>query len=260
MLFRSEFEKYASDISPIIGKLAEAFCPGPLTFVLKKKDNIPDIVTGGGPTVALRIPDHPMTIQLLKELDFPLAAPSANPFGYISPVTAEHVKEQLDGKISYILDGGPCDVGIESTVVTMRDDVLTILRLGGISAEALRSVYPNIQFEINRSSNPSSPGQLASHYAPHIDFLLGDISDLINKHSDKKIAVLSFTKPYRSANIILNEVLSPSGSTKEAAHNLFAAMRRLDACGADLIIAERVPDEGLGLAVNDRLTRAAAKS
>ncbi len=254
----NQFSLYANEVPDVIKLLAEHFCPGPLTFVLPKKSIIPDLVTGGGNTVALRVPGHPLTLQLLKSLDFPLAAPSANPFGYISPVTALHVQEQLDGKVAYILDGGPSMIGVESTVVMMRDENLVVLRVGGVSVESLREVYPHVVVEINQSSNPKSPGQLKSHYAPRIPLKLGVIDQLLVEHSDKKMAVLSFKNTFSHAAITALEVLSAEGSDTEAARNLFAALRRLDQTNADIIIAEKLPDKGLGMAINDRLERAAA--
>jgi L-threonylcarbamoyladenylate synthase len=254
----NQFSLYANEVPDVIKLLAEHFCPGPLTFVLPKKSIIPDLVTGGGNTVALRVPGHPLTLQLLKSLDFPLAAPSANPFGYISPVTAVHVQEQLDGKVAYILDGGPSMIGVESTVVMMRDENLVVLRVGGVSVESLREVYPHVVVEINQSSNPKSPGQLKSHYAPRIPLKLGVIDQLLVEHSDKKMAVLSFKNTFSHAAITALEVLSAEGSDTEAARNLFAALRRLDQTNADIIIAEKLPDKGLGMAINDRLERAAA--
>jgi L-threonylcarbamoyladenylate synthase len=254
----NQFSLYAHEVPNVIKLLAEHFCPGPLTFVLPKKSIIPDLVTGGGNTVALRVPGHSLTLQLLKSLDFPLAAPSANPFGYISPVTALHVQEQLDGKVAYILDGGLCMIGVESTVVMMRDENLVVLRVGGVAVESLREVYPHVVVEINQSSNPKSPGQLKSHYAPRIPFKLGLIDQLLEQHSDKKLAVLSFKNSFSHPAITALEVLSAEGSDKEAARNLFAALRRLDQTNADIIIAEKLPEKGLGMAINDRLERAAA--
>jgi L-threonylcarbamoyladenylate synthase len=254
----SEFEKYACEIPAAVKLLAARFSPGPLTFVLPKRDIIPDIVTGGGDTVALRIPAHPMTRELLRIAGIPLAAPSANPFGYISPVTASHVNDQLAGKIPYILDGGMCEIGVESTVVSLDNDELSVLRAGGISLEDLRSVVTNVRMRTSYSNLPHSPGQLKSHYAPRVPLVLGDIPELLSIHEGKRLAVLAFSNPYEKTEILIQEVLSPAGDLREAARSLFSALRRLDAGGADVILAERVPEEGLGLAINDRLERAAA--
>ena len=253
-----EFEKYAIEVHPMIKILAEKFSPGPLTYVLPKKSVVPDIVTGGGDTVALRVPGHPLTLKLLSQLDFPLAAPSANPFGYISPVLAEHVAEQLDGKIPYILDGGHSMIGLESTVVTVENNKLVVLRIGGVPIEDLHEVAGEVELRINLSSNPKSPGQLKSHYAPRIPLMVGDVAQMGKGQSGKKLAVLVFSERNHSANVVAQEVLSPSRDIKEAARNLFAALRRLDKSGADIILAERFPEFGFGLAINDRLERAAA--
>lgn len=253
-----EFEKYATEVPPLVRTLAEKFSPGPLTYVLPKKAIVPDIVTGGGETVALRVPGHPITLKLLSQLDFPLAAPSANPFGYISPVLAEHVAEQLNGKIPYILDGGHSMIGLESTVVTVENNKLVVLRIGGVPLEDLHEAAGEIELRINLSSNPKSPGQLKSHYAPKIPLLLGDIDQMMKGQSGKKMAVLVFSGRNHAPNVIAQEVLSPSRDIKEAARNLFSALRRLDKSGADVILAERFPEFGFGMAINDRLERAAA--
>ncbi|MFN8712881.1 MAG: L-threonylcarbamoyladenylate synthase [Bacteroidota bacterium] len=252
-----EFEKYAAEVPELIKQLAAKFSPGPLTYILPKANCIPDIITAGGDTVALRVPAHPLTRELLKILPFPLAAPSANPFGYISPVTAQHVADQLGGKIPFILDGGSCSVGVESTVVTVRDGKLVVLRLGGLSTEALESVVGRVTYELNESSNPQSPGQLKSHYAPRIPLRLG-IPDI--EPENMKAAILSFRTVPQWRSVAASEVLSVNGDLNEAARNLFAAMRRLDDADADIIFAEVLPNEGLGKAINDRLKRASVEN
>ena len=254
----SQFEKYAVQVPDRIYNLAEKFSPGPITFILPRKSLIPDIVVSGGDTVALRIPNHPLTLELLSVSGMPLAAPSANPFGYISPVTAAHVKEQLEGKLPYVLDGGTCSVGLESTVVSFFQDELIVHRLGGITLEDLKKVEPRLRTDLNLSSNPISPGQLKSHYAPRIPMILGDIPTLMKLHESKRCAVLSFQQSYSTPNLVSSEVLSSSGDLHEAARNLFAAMRRLDATASDLILAEEAPNNGIGMAINDRLKRAAS--
>jgi L-threonylcarbamoyladenylate synthase len=253
----ADFSKYATEVPELIKSLAEKFSPGPITFVLPKKEIIPDIVTGGGDTVALRVPGHPITLKLLSQLDFPLAAPSANPFGYISPVNAMHVADQLEGMIPYILDGGPSIIGVESTVVTVENGKLIVLRLGGVALEDLKEVVGEVELRINTSSDPKSPGQLKSHYAPKIPLQFGEMKTLLEKYPSQQKAILSFTKNYADENTIAEEVLSPSGDLNEAARNLFSALRKLDNSGAKIILAERFPDHGLGLAINDRLERAA---
>lgn len=234
--------------------LAKAFWPGPLTLLLPKKDIIPDLVTSGLDRVAVRVPNHPLTLELLRGVSFPLAAPSANPFGYISPTRAEHVADQLGNEIDYILDGGPCEVGVESTIVGWEDGHAIVLRVGGLSVEAIEKIIGKVQVQAVSSSNPAAPGMLKSHYAPSIPMLAGSIDDLIQEYKGKKIAVLSFQKAY--PEVYKNIILSENHSTVEAAKHLFASMRELDQCGADIILTEFVPEEGLGKAINDRLRRA----
>ncbi|MFL5752364.1 MAG: L-threonylcarbamoyladenylate synthase [Bacteroidia bacterium] len=235
--------------------LANAFWPGPLTLLLPRTGLVPDLVTSGLETVAVRIPDHPLTLELLTKIDFPLAAPSANPFGYVSPTSAAHVLEQLGDKIPYVLDGGPCSIGIESTIVGFENDETLIYRLGGLALEEIEKVAGQVKLQINQSSDPKAPGQLKSHYAPRKPLLMGDVNALAALHRGKKIGVISFTAPYPFA---LTKILSPSGNLEEAAYRLFAAMRELDGSDIDLIIAEVFPDDFLGRAINDRLRRASA--
>lgn len=236
-------------------KLVEKFWPGPLTIVLPKTDLIPLIATSGLETVGIRMPSHPMTRKLLQSLDFPLAAPSANPFGYISPTTAQHVKDQLDGKIGYILNGGSCEVGIESTIVGFDGNKTTVLRQGGIPIDDIEKVVGPIGSRLQSTSNPLAPGMLISHYAPRTPLLLGNIPILAKRYASSKIGVLGFKTTYDYPGISLSE----RGDLKEAAQNLFAAMRKLDDAGYDLIIADHFPEEGLGRAMNDRLKRAESK-
>jgi L-threonylcarbamoyladenylate synthase len=228
-----------------------------LTLVLPKNEIIPAIVTAGRQTVGLRMPSQPIAQQLLEKLDFPLAAPSANPFGYISPTTAQHVFDQLNGKIPYILDGGPCTVGVESTIIGFERDAPVVYRLGGTPIEEIEAITGKIRFQINQSSNPSAPGQLKSHYAPVKPVLTGNMTELIGQHPENKIAVISFQKAWDGPNLQHNWVLSKSGDLEEAAINLFKALREADQSDADIIFAEIFPEKGLGRAINDRLKRAA---
>lgn len=255
----NDIEKYVTHIPVILRKLAEKFMPGPLTLLLEKKSVIPDLVTSGSDLVAVRIPDHPLTLSLLSMLDFPLAAPSANPFGYISPTTATHVADQLGDKIKYILDGGPCAVGIESTIVGMTDMGLTVFRKGGLSFDAIRHVCGVEPFILSVStSNPSAPGMLTAHYAPKAPLIIGDISNLQNKYDLSKTGAIRFRSYLKALPEINQIVLSANGNYAEAARNLFAGMRLLDKLNLDVIVAELLPEEDLGIAINDRLRRAAA--
>lgn len=241
-------------------KLAEAFWPGPLTFLLHKTDIVPDIVTSGSDLVAVRVPSHPMTLAVLQEVDFPIAAPSANPFGYISPTLAEHVDKQLGKDVSYILDGGACSIGLESTIINCSSEPYTIARLGGLAKHQIEEVLGEpVAMHLNQNSNPSAPGQLDKHYSPISKFILSDhLEDTINRHLHEKIVVLNFgDKQVNDSIYQLN--LSKSGDLEEAARNLFHFMRLLDQLNADVIIAQSLPEYGLGLAINDRLRRAASK-
>lgn len=248
---------FVEEIPETAMQLAKQFWPGPFTILLKKKAIVPDLVTAGLETVAVRIPRHPITQSLLKQLDFPLAAPSANPFGYISPTTAQHVDDQLGDKIGYILDGGASTIGVESTIIGFEEGQTLVYRLGGMSVESLEEVIGKVKLMPHSSSNPSAPGMLKSHYAPKKSLILGDIPMLLEKYKHEKLAILSFQETYTSLEN--SHYLSLKGDLGEAAQNLFSKLRILDNLPVDKIIAELVPDHGLGKAVNDRLKRAAAK-
>ena len=160
-------DTYAKEIPDLAYRLLEAFAPGPLTLILPKQDIVPDLVTAGLAHVALRIPNHPLTLDLLAQLAFPLAAPSANPFGYISPTTAAHVAKQLKGKIPYILDGGPCQKGLESTIIGFTEGVPVLHRVGALDLETIRKFVPDIKILDKAEHKPVGPGMLAHHYSPH---------------------------------------------------------------------------------------------
>ncbi|MBL6963444.1 MAG: threonylcarbamoyl-AMP synthase [Bacteroidetes bacterium] len=249
-----KIKSYVHEIPLIIHELAQKYSPGPLTFVLPKNDRIPDLVSSGLDSIAVRIPDHPMTLDLLSALDFPLAAPSANLFGKISPTSAQHVYNQLNGKIPLILDGGDCSIGIESTIVSWKNNKLEVLRLGGITIEQLKNIAGEENIHALKNDQITAPGQLKSHYTTQTPLIIGDLPSLIEKHKDSKIAVLSFCKKYDQLE---NQfVLSPHADLHEAAQNLFKAMHALDALKMDFILTEVFPNTGLGLAINDRLARA----
>ena len=241
--------------------LADAFWPGPLTILLPKVDEIPDLVTSGLDTVAVRIPGHALTRELLLNLDFPLAAPSANPFGYISPTRASHVQDQLGDAIPYILDGGDCAVGLESTIVGVEDGQVIVYRLGGIPVSAIEQIVGQVLILPQSSSNPKSPGMLKSHYAPKTPVMLGELDTLVAEFNLKgeSFGILSFRKTFPDVPEERQVVLSPSGDLGEAARNLFSGMRLLDKADVSVILAEELPEKDLGKAINDRLRRAAAK-
>lgn len=253
--------EYVEEIPAIFKTLASKFTPGPLTFLMKKKTNIPDLVTSGSPYVAVRIPAHPVIKALLEKLDFPLAAPSANPFGYISPTTAQHVADQLGNKIYYILDGGPCDVGLESTIIGMNDDgEIEVLRKGGLPIEKIIDVVGEVTIRDTSVSNPDAPGMLTSHYAPKVPLVLGNIQALVSQCDQQRTGIISFNQFVPSIPHKHQVVLSPNSNFADAAFHLFAGMRYLDSCDIDIIFAELVPERDLGIAINDRLKRAAHKA
>lgn len=254
-----KIEQFVQSIPPKALQLANTFWPGPLTLLLDKQPHVPDLLTSGLNRVAVRIPSHPLTLQLLEQLDFPLAAPSANPFGYVSPTKASHVNDQLGHAIQYILDGGECKIGLESTIVGFEDDQPVVYRLGGLSIEAIENVIGPVTVQLNQSSNPAAPGMLKSHYAPKKRVLIGDLKSLLNDNKDHHIGVIAFREKldnFASDNQI---VLSPKGDLDEAASGLFAALRQLDQANVEIIITEKFPDKGLGKAINDRLKRASAR-
>ncbi len=239
-------------------KLALKFWPGPLTLLLKKKDIIPDLVTSGMDTVGIRCPDHPLTQSLLQSLSFPLAAPSANPFGYVSPTRPDHVNDQLGDQLKYILDGGECRVGLESTIIGFENDRAIVYRLGGLSIEEIENEIGEVDVQSNSSSNPKAPGQLKSHYAPRKKVEIGNLPELVSQYSHLKVGVLAFQNGVERVGPKNQIILSKSGNVDEAAQHFFAALRELDKKEIDVILSEFLPEAGLGKAINDRLRRASA--
>ena len=241
---------------PLVDKLVKKFWPGPLTLVLPKKDLIPDVVTGGLETVAVRISSHPIFQSVVQSFGQPLAAPSANRFGRISPTTAQHVMEELSGKIHLVVDGGPTTHGVESTVVTLRGENIWILRSGPITAEDLRPFAETVAVA-NRSAVPNAPGQLKSHYAPKTPLKLLRPDERPAGDSKRRIGLLAWCSDDDARGFNFVEILSRTGDLRAAASSLFSKLRLLDSAGLDLIVAEQVPEEGLGIAINDRLRKAA---
>jgi L-threonylcarbamoyladenylate synthase len=239
-------------------RLAAAFWPGPLTLVLPKTKAIPDIVTSGLSTIAVRVPAHPAARALLAEARLPIAAPSANRFGHISPTEAEHVERSLGSEIDMILDGGACTVGVESTIVDLSGERPALLRPGGVAVERIAAIVGELSPE-ERLGTPRAPGQLEGHYAPRTRLRLVP-EGAIAPNDGERCGLLAFREPHAElrARWAAVEVLSPAGDLTEAAVRLFAALHRLDDAGLDVIYAERVPAEGLGVAILDRLQRAAA--
>ncbi|WP_269222867.1 L-threonylcarbamoyladenylate synthase [Flavobacterium sp. IMCC34518] len=250
----------ASDIPDMAWKLAKEFWPGSLTLVLKKQPHIPDIVTAGKETVAVRVPNHPVALALLELLEFPLAAPSANPFGCISPTTAMHVSNYFKENLEIVLDGGACQNGIESTIIGFENDKPILYRHGSISIEAIERIVGKVLITTSKNSSPDAPGMLSRHYAPKTNtYLTDNVPELIPLFSGKKIGLLLFKDEITDDENIHQEVLSRTGDLAEAAKNLYATMHRLDKSNLDVIIAERLPNKGLGKSINDRLERAIKK-
>ena len=255
----SRIREFVHEVPDKAEELANNFWPGPLTMIFRKKPDIPDLVTSGLETVAVRIPNHPYALKVLESIDFPLAAPSANPFGYVSPTRATHVNEQLGDKIPYVLDGGDCQVGIESTIVSFDGDDITVRRIGGCKIESIERIVGKVKVSPHSNSNPMAPGMMDSHYSPLTPIIIGDINQQIDQNAGKNLGVLSFNKAYNKVKDSHQYVLSKKSDLNEAATHLFTGLRHLDTLNLQLILSEYVPDEGLGRAINDRLMRAEAK-
>lgn len=249
-------DDYAGDWPEAARTLASALWPGPLTIVVAKHASIPDIVTAGLPSVALRVPDHPVALELIRQCGRPVAAPSANPFGYVSPTRAEHVAAQLGERIPLILDGGPCRVGLESTIVACTGERPTLLRPGAVSLEAIEALIGPVV-----SSAPGAaiqaPGQIASHYAPRVALTLIAAPSAVGAGQRRDSALLSMGPVADTVGFATAIALSPTGDLEDAAANLFATLRRLDAAGLRRVFAIAPAEHGIGRAIADRLRRAA---
>jgi L-threonylcarbamoyladenylate synthase len=239
----------------LILKLANKFWPGPFTIVLPKREIVPEIVTAGLDTVAVRISSDPVFAEIARELDKPLAAPSANRFGRISPTTARHVLDELDGRIPLIIDAGPAQHGLESTIVAVRENSIDILRRGPITAEQF-SEFEKINIVESAAQKISAPGQLPSHYAPKTRLHLIENANSFSQEKNQRVALLAWHPVKSGKKFAAVRRLSERLDLREAAANLFRYLRELDQSGVDLIVAERVPSRGLGAAILDRLERA----
>lgn len=239
--------------------LAKHFWPGPLTMILPKNQTVSGLVTAEQENVAIRIPNHPTALSLLNQLDFPLVAPSANPFNRISPTTAEHVDAYFPS--IYTLDGGPCTSGVESTIVGFEHDDVVLLRHGAISMETLEAHVGRLLNRTAASDHASLPGQHKKHYSPNCQLIVSyEPLFMLSTVKHKKVGILWYQSvQIESIHVEINLVLAPSGDLAEAAQNLFSALHTLDKLGLDLIIVERLPAHGLGNTINDRLDRAASQ-
>lgn len=252
----NELKNIVSQVPEKAMQLAEAFWPGPMTLVLPKKPKIPSIITAGKPSVAVRVPNHELTLSLLSKLDFPLAAPSANPFSSISPTKPEHVERYFKSDIKMILDGGPCQKGIESTIIGVENDKPIIYRLGSTPIENIEAIVGNIEIKNHKEKAPNAPGMLERHYAPKTKTILtNNIYEAIETYKEKRIGLLLFSDLDHKISTY-KIVLSNSKNLEEASSKLYDALHELDGQNLDIIIAEQLPNMGLGTSINDRLKRA----
>lgn len=253
-----ELSNVAHDIPEKAQLLAKAYWPGPMTLVLPKKDSIPDLATSGLPTVAVRFPNHPVAQKIIRLAGIPLAAPSANLFQHVSPTTAEHVAEQLGSAIDGIVDGGACLVGVESTIISFPDGEPVILRPGGITPEMVQKVAGSVRLH-KSTSNPKgplpAPGMIDRHYRPQVPLFYGKIP------TGAKIPAGTVRIAFgcEESPVPPTANLSPSGNLCEAAANLYSLMRQMDKPENKLILVDSIPNEGVGIACNDRLKRAAIR-
>ena len=249
-------ERVAEDIPATARTLIRAFWPGPLTIVLNKRADIPDLVTAGLPTVAVRMPAHPIARALIERAATPLAAPSANPFGYLSPTQAAHVERMLDDRVDCIIDGGPTEHGVESTIV-MLEPRPALLRPGAIPIEAIEASIGPLARELSDEARPLAPGRLSQHYAPHTPIRIVNHAARVPESERNGAVLLAFRTPV--AGYLDARVLSAAGNLREAAAHLFEYLHELDALGAVRIDAERLPMKGVGVAIMDRLQRAGSR-
>jgi L-threonylcarbamoyladenylate synthase len=263
-----DFSKIDGAIREKLDALIKAFWPGPLTFILPKKSEVPDLATSGLPSVAVRFPDHPVALKLIEISTGAVAAPSANPFGYLSPTKAEHVAAQLGDRVDYIIDGGAVRVGVESTVLDMTGTCIKILRPGGLAKENIEEVIGPVDLHRGEGHLPHSPGLLKSHYAPRTPLELYNHEEMMCLKNQNDEAFVFFdnqnynewiSRQSENAKPIIH-ILSPDGNLPDAAANLFSLLHKLDQDSLKAIHIERVPESGLGLAINDRLYKARAQA
>lgn len=255
-----QLDRYAQNIPILAYRLGEKFWPGPLTLLLEKKPIIPEATTSGSPLVAVRIPDHPLTLALLESIDFPLAAPSANPFGYISPTRPEHVQQQIGDKIPLILDGAACKSGLESTIVGFESQKLVLHRQGYVTEEQLSAFLPrNWSLVRKQDASVATPGSHYYHYAPYTPMTLVENFQEIDPSSvHSKTGSLSWDKTLPGAGVC--RVLSKENSLEEAAKLLYKTLIELDQMELDQIYCERFPHKGLGKTINERLEKATKRA
>jgi L-threonylcarbamoyladenylate synthase len=247
----------ARSVPPKAQRLMDRFWPGPLTLIMEKTDLIPDIVTAGLQTVGIRMPGHPVALDLITRLGHPIAAPSANPFGYMSTTTARDVANLFDHRLPLILDGGPASYGIESTIVSVRDGLVRIHRHGSVSAEQLAEVIGKVIEKEHDAAPCESPGELPYHYAPHTPLRIIRTPAEIEVGNSAFLAFRQPRTPVRARHVL---VLSPAGDMREAAARFFSSLIELDGTASEIIYAEAIPERGLGKAMMERLRKAAKKT
>jgi L-threonylcarbamoyladenylate synthase len=252
-----EAQSLTKEFPLVAQKLAQVFWPGPLTLVLPKNEKIPDIVTAGLDSVAIRAPSHPVMRSVLERLGRPIAAPSANRFGRISPTCAQAVLDELGSALPLVIDAGPSDIGVESTVISLLEEKPALLRAGGLPLEEIEKIIGPVRVETQTPDKPTAPGQLKSHYAPEKKLKLVCSWNELEKIDCSKAGLLAFGElpPQAFARVAQ---LSREGDMETAAANLFAHLRLLDSSEVEWIAAKLLPEHGLGRAINDRLRRAAA--
>lgn len=247
---------FTRDVPPQAQILIDRFWPGPLTIILEKQPTIPDIVTAGLQTVAVRMPSHPVALNLINAFGKPIAAPSANPFGYMSATKTAHVTRMFENKLSLVLDGGPCTFGLESTIVAVGDHQVIVRRYGAVSLEELQDLIGDVHKEV-KDDAIDSPGQLPYHYAPHRPLAIIKTLDDVRTSAS---SLLLFRTPSRCPVSKYTRTLSPAGDLREAAANFFSYLIELDREDVDIIYAEQMPEIGLGKAMMERLKKASRKS
>lgn len=252
-----QVKELARDFPQKAEMLAQAFWPGSLTLLLNKNKQVSDLITASKDTVAVRIPNHPVALDLLKQLSFPLAAPSANPFGSISPTNSMHVEAYFKDVIPMVLEGGECENGIESTIIGFENNEAVLYRLGSISIEEIENVIGEIKVKNKKEVAPNAPGMLSRHYAPKTKmYLVDDLEKFVKINANKKIGVIRFCRDLDVPGYEHIEILSAKQDLKEAASKLYSTLHKLDSLNLDIIVSEVFPDVGLGKSINDRLERA----
>lgn len=250
----------AREVPPIAEKLASHFWPGPLTLVLKKQKTISDLISSGKDTVAVRVPNHKVTLNLLENLNYPLAAPSANPFGSISPTNTNHVFQYFNDQIDIILEGGSCSNGIESTIIGFDNNEAILYRHGSIAIEEIEKITGPLKIITKDNVAPNAPGMFTRHYAPSTkSFLVDDCRKELESFGTEKIGVLQFQHKIETDRPITQYILSSTGDFREASKNLYAYLHEMDSLELDILLIEKLPNINLGKSINDRLNRAVAE-